>query len=376
MKEPGMPTHSARMVCLDLPNYGGSDTFEKPDTTVLDAVTEFIIAMREEHEETAGEDNKDFSTVIVGHDWGCIVAFRLAADAPELADKFILLNGPHVGLSLANKDRVIASASKIFKQFQAAPSQNFGCLVKSLNVMKPLIYQTFLFGYIFAFHLPSFLVKYLGTGGNMAFLRGASRSAHGKYEDEWNAQDSLAATLGPGIMEVETRTTSGETYSASVRLRAESHGEAFWHQTAYYRNGLATKHWVKSLETVADLYNLESSTSAGNSPLHRRSSSSASSAMFTDSYEGCLKAPATILWGEKDITLSKAICLDGIGDYLAKGSEVVLLPTTGHWTPVEKESRAAVVKVVSLCAEDGKLPAYVTKHVEEVYTGASTMVKK
>lgn len=210
----------------------------------------------------------------------------------------------------------------------------------------------------------------------MSFLRGISKASHGKHQDEYDAQESLAATLGPGVNEVGTKTASGDSYGTSVHSRARSPGEAFWRQTAYYCYGLASEHWDKSLETVADLYNLESSNSANVSPLHRRSSSSASSVMFTDAYNGSLKAPATILWGEKDLAITKAICLDGIGDYLARGSEVVLLPSTGHWTAVEKEGRAALVKVISLYAEAGQLPAHVTNHIEEVYSRANTMVKK
>lgn len=95
LAEPAIPISSARLVCLDLPNFGGSDTFDVPDTSVLEAVTEFIIAIREEHEE-ALTDSKDFSTVIIAHDWGCAISFRLAAEAPQLADRFILSNGPHV----------------------------------------------------------------------------------------------------------------------------------------------------------------------------------------------------------------------------------------------------------------------------------------
>lgn len=87
---------SARLVLLDLPNYGGSDTFDNPDTSVLEAITEFVIAMREEHEQAASEDQKTFQTVIVAHDWGCAIGFRLAAEAPQLADRFVLTNGPHV----------------------------------------------------------------------------------------------------------------------------------------------------------------------------------------------------------------------------------------------------------------------------------------
>lgn len=95
--------NSARIVCLDLPNFGGSDTFEKPDTSVLEAVSEFIVAMREEHEDAASNTNKNFSTVVVAHDWGCVIGFRLAAEAPQLADRFILSNGPHVSLSFLVK---------------------------------------------------------------------------------------------------------------------------------------------------------------------------------------------------------------------------------------------------------------------------------
>jgi len=96
LQEPSIPMNSARLICLDLPNYGGSDTFTKPDTSVLEAITEFILAMREEHEEAASDDNKNFNTIVVAHDWGCVIGFRLAAEAPQLADRFILSNGPHV----------------------------------------------------------------------------------------------------------------------------------------------------------------------------------------------------------------------------------------------------------------------------------------
>lgn len=96
LQEPGIPYDNARLVCLDLPNFGGSDHFDVPDTTVLEAVSEFIVAMKEEHEEAAGPDHKDFNTIIIGHDWGCLVGYRLAAEAPALADRFILSNGPHV----------------------------------------------------------------------------------------------------------------------------------------------------------------------------------------------------------------------------------------------------------------------------------------
>ena len=69
-----------------------------------------------------------------------------------------------------------------------------------------------------------------------------------------------------------------------------------------------------------------------------------------------MHAPATIIWGEKDLACSKAICLDGIGDYLAKDSEVTLLPRSGHWTPIEVESRAALARVIGMYATNGGNP--------------------
>lgn len=232
---------------------------------------------------------------------------------------------------------------------------------------------------MFAFHLPKLMVQYLATGGNMSFLRAIAKAEHGRHQDECDVQAYLAGTLGPGVVEVESQTKKGETYGRSVYARAASPGETFWHQTAYYRNGLGTKKWEKSLEIIAGLYEIESESASLVSPTRRRSSSSASSALFMDRYDGALKAPVTILWGEKDLAVSKAVCLDGISDYLAAGSEVILLPRSGHWVGVEKESRAALAKIIALLAATPAgqaLPTYMVNDVEHVYTGAVSMGKR
>lgn len=237
-----------------------------------------------------------------------------------------------------------------------------------------------MFGYIFVFHLPRPMLKFLGTVGNYSLSRAIVRMAHGKNRNKCDVQEGLAATLGPGVIEVDTKTMDGESYGSTVHVRANSAGEPFYQQTAYYRNGLAFQKWEKSLELIADLYNLESesSTSAGISPIRRRSSSSASSTLFTEQYVGALRAPCTILWGEKDHAVGKQICLDGIGDYLSRGSEVILLPRTAHWTPIEEEGRHALIKIISLCgaAVGDNMPVYMTKEVGEVYRDAISMVRK
>jgi pimeloyl-ACP methyl ester carboxylesterase len=377
--ETGMKLQQAIVVCVDLPGYGGSDSLEQygPDE-VLEALAEFVIAMREMYlddgTETVAHDEQ--KTYIVAHDWGCVLAFRLASEASSLADRYILMNGPHPELTLANKDRIVNSALKIFKQFQQSPLQNRGCFSKALHTIRPLAYQLLLFGYIAVFHLPPFMVKYLGTGGNFAFLRGAHQAAYGKHKAEYKVQECMACTLGPSLEECKTQTPgpTPETYGKTVAVRAESPGTAFMHQTSYYRDGAAFCHWNKSLQTIADLHSIELNNV--HSSLLRRRSSSASSSLFDSHYKGSLRAPATILWGQKDQACTQTICLDGIGDYLARDSEVVILPKTGHWTPVEKESREALAKVLEWYVVQGNVVGDVGGMVKEVYSGASVMVRK
>jgi pimeloyl-ACP methyl ester carboxylesterase len=242
--------------------------------------------------------------------------------------------------------------------------------------------QLLLSGYVFAFRLPHFLVSYLGTGGNMSFHRGFLSAPHGKSREEFNAAEAMAAILGPGVKECSTETATSrsdlksERYGSSVFERAKDPGEAFWHKTAYYRDGVGFDPWVKSLEAITDLYNIESDMSSPGSA-HRRRSSSASSALFTEHFKGSLRAPTTVVWGEADIALSRPICIDGIGDYLAKGSEVILLPRAGHWTPVEKESRAILAKIVkSLIRKNQSMPSYLFEDVKDAYSGSQLLIKR
>lgn len=89
---------SSNFVAVDLPGYGGSDLLKRYSATeVLEKMTEFIISLREVY----GIDNTARTcaqqrVIIVAHDWGCVISMRLAADAPQLADRFILTNGPLV----------------------------------------------------------------------------------------------------------------------------------------------------------------------------------------------------------------------------------------------------------------------------------------
>jgi hypothetical protein len=92
-----------------------------------------------------------------------------------------------------------------------------------------------------------------------------------------------------------------------------------------------------------------------------------------------LHAPTTVIWGEKDVALGRQLCLDGLDGLLPKDSEVILLPRSGHWTPLEPKSRAAIAKVVGMYATEknnmltGKPMA---QYAAKVYEGATQMIKK
>jgi pimeloyl-ACP methyl ester carboxylesterase len=90
------------MVAVDLPGYGGSDGLKSysPDD-VLEAVTEFVLKMRDQYiPSEEGSPRSSSRVVLVAHDWGALIGFRLASEAPQLADRFILSNSIHVSASL------------------------------------------------------------------------------------------------------------------------------------------------------------------------------------------------------------------------------------------------------------------------------------
>lgn len=237
-----------------------------------------------------------------------------------------------------------------------------------------------LMGYIFVFKLPAVFVEYIGCAANHAFVRGANSLGYDRKSKEYLAQECKASSFGPGSEECRTSIASSgvsaDMYGQSVLERADSHGAKFYNMTGLYRDGAGTSTWTKSLETIADLYALETSASESPSPSRRRSSVSNGS-LFTDPYKGSLKAPSYIIWGEKDQACGKAICLDGLGDYLAKDSEITLLPRAGHWTPVQRESRAVLAKVINLCAgKDAKPVPKMADEIRKVYEGAVLIAKK
>ncbi|GIK02434.1 hypothetical protein Aspvir_006487 [Aspergillus viridinutans] len=329
---------AATLVVVDLPGYGGSDTLDKYSATnVLESLTEFIMAIRAKYGIDTETGNNQRRTIIVGHDWGCVISTRLAAEAPQLADRFIVTNGPVPGLAAANIRRLLSSSSKMFKTSIRSPIRSRSTLIKAIRSLWPVFRQLKRSGYIFVMQLPMGFVKYFGSGGNFSFLKAVHQTSHGDVDfTARDAAECMASTMGPSTEECKTRTAQCDEYPASVKEeRALSN---FQHMVGYYRDGAASGRWCKSVQTIADLHSI-----AGGNELRRIGSGAG---LFDEGPTGALKASSTILWGKKDVALDPQICLDGISDYLVYNSEVVMLPRSRHFTPLERQSRVAIEKTV------------------------------
>ncbi|KAL1961334.1 hypothetical protein VTO42DRAFT_62 [Malbranchea cinnamomea] len=354
------------MIALDLPGYGGSDSLDQHGATeVLEALTEFIATIRERY----GVDKDGFQeparrVIIVGHDWGGLLSFRLAAEAPQLADRFIITNGPLPWLVRSNIKLTIDSATKMIRTFMRDPLRSWSILLKSACTLKPVLRQLRLSGYIFVFQLPIPLVRYLGTGADFFFLKTIHRLAAGETGEYTlrDAQESMASTLGPGESECRTETENGERYSSRVCSRQKKGN--FGDLTSYYRHNAALGSWHKSLETISALHAIHP-----NEP--RRTSSGTG---IFDHFPGTLKANTTVVWGLKDCALDSYLMLEGIVDYLVYGSQVISLPKTGHFTPMEVESRIALEETLkwAIGGEKTSLEAVVAA----VYPRATVAARK
>lgn len=167
----------------------------------------------------------------------------------------------------------------------------------------------------------------------MAVLRGLVRMANNQNFD-FDFFQAMAASLGPTECEAETKTAvHSEGYGSTAIHRARSPAALLWQMTGLYRNGVLRGTWLKSKET------LDSMPETRNHP-HTASLTGAEGNLAR------LQVPATVIWGIKDHVLMPEICLDDVHKYLAPRSEVISLPRTGHWVPIETESIQVILEVL------------------------------
>lgn len=238
-------------------------------------------------------------------------------------------------------------------------------ILQAFHTISPILRQAFLSGYIFAMQLPLPLVRFFLTGGNSSLMVGIHRKSFGTYKPTIEDKaEAMSTTMGPSHAESTSKNESGETYPTEVDYHREF--SKILDMASYYRHGAAAATWHKSLETITALHSI-----AGESELRRTSSGAG---VFDEGLPGAFKAPVTVIWGQNDLALDRRICLDGIADYMVKGSQVIMLPQSGHWTPVERESRAALEAAIQwgLVGEKGD----VETAVQAAYPDATVTVRR
>jgi pimeloyl-ACP methyl ester carboxylesterase len=84
-----------KIVALDLPGYGGSDSLPSygPDQ-VLNAVVNAIVELKHRYLDLDADEAA--RCILVGHDWGGVVGYRLAAESKGLIDEFVAVNSIYV----------------------------------------------------------------------------------------------------------------------------------------------------------------------------------------------------------------------------------------------------------------------------------------
>jgi pimeloyl-ACP methyl ester carboxylesterase len=314
---------------------------------VLEAMTEFILKMREQYER--GDNGR---VAIVAHDWGAMIGFRLAAEAPQLADRFIMSNCIHPYLAQANVRSRLASARQMVKTWLRSPF-NLTPLKRAFGNVAPLLRQVVKSGYVFVFNLPFPMANLVGKVGDFWWFRYLNAvSTHpdpGKPLEGAHGAEMLASSVGPSIRECGTAVNASKlAYSKSVRKRARSGG--FQEKYSFYRHGLAFSPWEKSLETLWELNQLK--------PAGGRHRSLSNATLFDSSPKGSLKAAVTVIWGKADVAIENAIALEGFRDYFAvKNSQLIMVSRCGHWSPIEKQAVPIFEEVIewAVTGEKGSL---------------------
>ncbi|KAF2020616.1 alpha/beta-hydrolase [Aaosphaeria arxii CBS 175.79] len=309
------------LIAVDLPGYGGSDSLPGySPNEVLETMTGFILAMREKHVQQGAR------LVMVTHDWGAIVGTRLAAEAKELADRWIITSAVIPAQVKSNVTTRLASSQQMLRTYLSNPL-NTRLLKAAYATSQPIVSQLRRSFYIFVFLTPRPLTRWFMRMGDFWATRNVHKVAFGVKLSQpmtpAQSAEAMAITGGPGAEQFSTQTgpeDGGQTYSASVRARANDFG--MFEKTRLYREKLGLGVWEKSIETVVALSEIQSS-----------SSSSTGAGIFEDGPQGALKAPATIVQGKYDTAFEHRLGLDGIGDYLTRGSQAIVLDRTAHWIP-------------------------------------------
>lgn len=219
----------------------------------------------------------------------------------------------------------------------------YGLLLKALSPLKPIYVQLKRSGYVFAFNLPWLLAVQTITRCDLWLIRlmHSLAQGHKSIKDTEELITSLAGFLGPTEQMYDPTRLELERYGDSACKRYEQRN-GFAEAIRYYREGLATRTWEKNLDIIIRLSDLADY----NTKIRKRKPSTATSAL-----PGALGAPVTVIFGANDPAFDTRIVLEGLDDYMARGSQIIKCPL-GHWVPKEGEGPLVMATVIEWALGD------------------------
>ncbi|KAF2770377.1 alpha/beta-hydrolase [Teratosphaeria nubilosa] len=353
---PALQATGAKLVSLDLPGYGGSDGLEHyGPNEVLNAVAEGIAIPRQRYLRESGNGH----CIVVGHDWGGVIASRLAAETVGLIDRIVMVNSVYTPLMKHNAILCLRDCRHTLVSWLTSNVLEISQLRLAWRDISPLLKQLLLSSYIFLFNLPLFglskwfpwltahLLRIIHRQGHNRLTTAATLARPTTHQGAAPGPTSAppasllarsrALTFGPSLVE-----TAG--YGPDIAKRARRNPPGDWDQRIrLYREGASTASW----ELDSELQN------HGIKPADWRKRGY----KFT--------CPVTVIFGLQDLALSPRICLDGMERYFPTSedvrgvqrgeSHIVRLKGCGHWSGLEPVGEKVLEETLRWLLDQGEV---------------------
>ncbi|TKA70146.1 hypothetical protein B0A55_06528 [Friedmanniomyces simplex] len=355
LSSPGLHATGAQLVALDLPGFGGSDDLGHygPDE-MLNTVSEAIVQLKAQY--LILDDRS--RCLLVGHDWGGLLSYRIAAETLGLVHRLVVVNIGYAGqMPVVGRNARLAirtCQSHLTAWIRDPLKANLA--LSAWQSVAPLVTQMLMSSYIFMFNLPYAILTIMPLRTLEYLLDWCHREGHHRHKvaskpghvSELFLAESRASSFGPGSAECTSRDHKNSTYSAAVLSRATTSPPGNWLQRIrLYREGLTSGKWTLAPE------------------LQR----------YRPAPEGegeTFKCPVTVLFGLQDPALDPRVVLDGVERYFtgatkvatgdgshekqgtstasdAGASHIVRLYGCGHWSLLEDPIGSGTLEKTLVC---------------------------
>ncbi|CAK3942050.1 Hypothetical predicted protein [Lecanosticta acicola] len=301
----------AKLVALDFPGCGGSDSLASygPDE-VLNTVAEAIVQLKKQYLE-----GRSTRCILVGHDWGGVVGFRLAAETEGLIDELVTLNSLWPEYAEEVLKSHLSRGQRLLSRWRMSEAR---------DELGPVFSQLQKSGYTYMLSLPFPIAKWMPrvTASLLKYAQGLEYK-----QSPSQAPDILATRLamayGPSSLESALSNANSPHYGPSVLDRSNSNPPGDWDaRVRLYADGLLREKWTPS-------YNGHDI-----------------SGKHGDDRAKGFRCPVHIIFGLGDVALDPRVVLDGIEKYFRDdardGKRIIRLPGCGHWSILEEEGIKAL----------------------------------